>query len=70
MLGTSAAWLGCSFIGTTDLPMAATFSAAMLLSLDWIETGNRRRLPAAAALLGAAVLAKGLVPLVLALPLV
>ncbi len=70
MLGTSAAWLGCGFIGTTDLPMAAAFSAAMLLSLDWIETGNRRRLPLAAALLGAAVLAKGLVPLVLALPLV
>jgi 4-amino-4-deoxy-L-arabinose transferase-like glycosyltransferase len=70
MLGTSAAWLGCGFIGTTDLPMAAAFSAAMLLSLDWIETGNRRRLPLAAALLGVAVLAKGLVPLVLTLPLV
>jgi 4-amino-4-deoxy-L-arabinose transferase-like glycosyltransferase len=70
ILGTSAAWLGCSFIGTTDLPMAAAFSAAMLLSLDWIETGARRRLPLAAALLGAAVLAKGLTPLVLTLPLV
>ena len=70
ILGTSAAWLGCSFIGATDLPMAAAFSAAMLLSLDWIETGDRRRLPLAAALLGVAVLAKGLVPLALALPLV
>jgi 4-amino-4-deoxy-L-arabinose transferase-like glycosyltransferase len=70
MLATSAGWLGCSFIGTTDLPMAAAFSAAMLLSLDWLETGNRRRLPVAAALLGAAVLAKGLVPLALALPLI
>lgn len=69
MLGTSAAWLGCSFVGTTDLPMAAAFSAAMLLSLDWIETGNRSRLPLAAALLGMAVLAKGLVPLALTLPL-
>jgi 4-amino-4-deoxy-L-arabinose transferase-like glycosyltransferase len=69
ILGTSVAWLGCSFIGTTDLPMAAAFSAAMLLSLDWIETGDRRRLPLAAALLGVAVLAKGLVPLVLTLPL-
>jgi 4-amino-4-deoxy-L-arabinose transferase-like glycosyltransferase len=69
ILSTSAAWLGCSFIGATDLPMAAAFSAAMLLSLDWIETGSRRRLPVAAALLGVAVLAKGLVPLVLALPL-
>ncbi len=70
ILGTSAAWLGCSFIGVTDLPMAVAFSAAMLLSLDWVETGERRRLPLAAALLGVAVLAKGLVPLVLALPLV
>ncbi len=69
ILGTSAAWVGCSFIGTTDLPMAAAFSAAMLLSLDWIATGRRGRLPIAAALLGVAVLAKGLVPLVLALPL-
>ncbi len=70
VLGTSAAWLGYSFIGVTDLPMAAAFSAAMLLSLDWIETGERRRLPLAAALLGVAVLAKGLAPLVLTLPLV
>jgi 4-amino-4-deoxy-L-arabinose transferase-like glycosyltransferase len=69
ILSTSAAWLGCSFIGATDLPMAAAFSAAMLLSLDWMETGDRRRLPLAAALLGVAVLAKGLVPLVLSLPL-
>ncbi|MGC9947197.1 MAG: glycosyltransferase family 39 protein [Bryobacteraceae bacterium] len=69
ILGTSVAWLGCSFIGTTDLPMAAAFAAAMLLSLDWIETGDRRRLPLAAALLGVAALAKGLVPLALTLPL-
>ena len=70
ILGTSAAWLGSSFIGTTDLPMTAAFSAAMLLSLKWIETGDRRRLPLAAALMGFAVLAKGLVPLAIALPLV
>ena len=69
VLATSAAWLGYSFIGATDLPMAAAFSAAMLLSLDWIGAGDRRRLPLAAALLGLAALAKGLVPLVLALPL-
>ncbi|MGA2736587.1 MAG: glycosyltransferase family 39 protein [Bryobacteraceae bacterium] len=69
ILATSAAWLGCSFIGTTDLPMAAAFSAAMLLSLDWIRSGDRRRLPLAAALLGLAALAKGLVPLALSLPL-
>jgi 4-amino-4-deoxy-L-arabinose transferase-like glycosyltransferase len=70
ILGTAGAWVGYSFIGVTDLPMTAAFSAAMLLCLDWIRNGSRRRLPAAAALLGAAVLAKGLVPLALTVPLV
>lgn len=70
VLATSAGWLSLSHIGVTDLPMSAAFSAAMLLSLAWLERGERRWLPLAAALLGLAVLAKGLVPLVLALPLV
>jgi 4-amino-4-deoxy-L-arabinose transferase len=69
ILATSAAWAGYSFIGVTDLPMTAAFAAAMLLALEWVETGVRRRLPGVAALLGVAVLAKGLVPLVLAMPL-
>lgn len=69
ILGTSAGWLAYSYVAVTDVPLAAAFGAAMLLALDWVETGDRRRLPLAAALLGAAVLAKGLVPLVLALPL-
>jgi 4-amino-4-deoxy-L-arabinose transferase-like glycosyltransferase len=69
ILGTSAGWVGFSQIGVTDLPLAATFSAAMLLSLPWIAKGDTRLLPATAALMGLAVLAKGLVPLVLALPL-
>jgi 4-amino-4-deoxy-L-arabinose transferase-like glycosyltransferase len=69
ILATCAEWLGFSRIGVTDLPLAVTFSAAMLLSLGWIERGERRRLVPAAILLGLAVLAKGLVPLVLALPL-
>ncbi len=74
VLATSAGWLGFSHIGATDLPMSAAFAAAMLLALDWIEKawvekGATRRLPWVAALLGVAVLAKGLVPLVLALPL-
>ncbi len=69
ILGTSAAWLAYSYVAVTDVPLSAAFTAAMLLSLDWVETGHRRKLPAAAALLGAAVLAKGLVPLVLAAPL-
>lgn len=70
ILGTSAAWIGLGHVAVTDMPLAAAFSAAMLLCLPWIERGERRLLPAAAGLLGLAVLAKGLVPLVLALPLV
>ena len=70
ILATSAAWLGYSHIAVPDLPMSAAFSAAMLLSLPWLENGERRWLPLAAALLGFAVLAKGLVPLALTLPLV
>jgi 4-amino-4-deoxy-L-arabinose transferase-like glycosyltransferase len=69
ILGTAAGWVAFSQIGVTDLPLAATFSAAMLLALPWISKGDGRWLPAASALLGLAVLAKGLVPLVLALPL-
>jgi len=69
ILGTSAGWVGFSQIGVTDLPLTATFSAAMLLALPWLAKGDRRPLPLTAALLGLAVLAKGLVPLVLALPL-
>ena len=70
LLATSAAWLAFSRVAVTDLPMAAAFSAAMLAALPWIARGDRRGLPLTTALLGAAVLAKGLVPLALALPLV
>lgn len=69
MLATCAGWLGFSFVGVTDLPLAASFSAALLLSLDWLRTGNRAMALAIGALLGVAVLAKGLVPLALAAPL-
>jgi 4-amino-4-deoxy-L-arabinose transferase-like glycosyltransferase len=69
ILGTSAGWVGFSQTGVTDMPLTATFSAAMLLALPWIARGDTRPLPLTAALLGLAVLAKGLVPLVLALPL-
>lgn len=68
-LGTSAAWLGFSRTAVTDLPLTATFSAAMLLALAWVGKRDGRWLPAAAAMLGLAVLAKGLVPLALAAPL-
>jgi 4-amino-4-deoxy-L-arabinose transferase-like glycosyltransferase len=63
MLGTSAGWLAYSHIAVTDLPLAAFFSAAVLLCC-----GERPRPVLAAAALGLAVLAKGLVPLVLFLP--
>ncbi len=69
VLATSAGWLGFSHVAVTDLPLAACLSASLLLTLDWLRSGNHRRLPWAGALLGAAILAKGLVPVALALPL-
>ena len=70
ILGTCWGWVGYSQIGVTDLLLTATFSAGMLLALPWIAKRDARPLPATAAFLGLAVLAKGLVPLVLAAPLV
>ena len=69
VLASSAGWLAYSQIGVPDLPMAACFNGAILLALPWLRGGRRGTLPFAAALLGLAVLAKGLVPLVLLLPL-
>lgn len=69
ILGACCCWIGWSQVGVTDLPMAAMFSAAMLLVLPWVAKRDTRTLPAAAILLGLAVLAKSLVPLVLAAPL-
>jgi 4-amino-4-deoxy-L-arabinose transferase-like glycosyltransferase len=68
ILATTGGWLGYGSIGATDLPMSAFFGAAVLLAVPWVDRGDARGLPAAAACLGAAVLAKGLVPLVLVLP--
>jgi 4-amino-4-deoxy-L-arabinose transferase-like glycosyltransferase len=69
ILGTSGAWMAASQLAVTDLPLAATFSAAMLLALPWIARRETAFLPLAAALMGLAVLAKGLVPVALAFPL-
>lgn len=69
ILASMAGWAAYSFVAVTDLPLAATFSTAMLLSLGWLRSGGRRGLLLAGVFLGLAVLAKGLVPLVLALPL-
>ena len=63
ILATSAGWLAFSHIAVTDLPLAAFFSAALLLCC-----GEKPRPVYAAIALGLAVLAKGLVPLVLFVP--
>ena len=70
ILATSAGWLAYSHVAVTDVPLAATFGASMLLSMPWIRSGGRRGLFAAGLFLGLAMLAKGLVPLVLSVPLV
>ena len=69
ILGTSAAWIVSSQIATTDLPLAVTYSAAMLLALPWVRRRDSGFLPWVAALLGLAVLAKGPVAVVLACPI-
>jgi len=68
MLATSAGWFAYSQLCLTDLPLAAAFGASMLLCLEWIGTGESRTAAPAGVLLGVAALAKGLVPLALALP--
>lgn len=68
ILATSAGWLAYSHVAVTDVPLAATFSAALLLCLPWVRSGGRRGLFGAGVLLGLAVLAKGLVPLALIAP--
>jgi 4-amino-4-deoxy-L-arabinose transferase-like glycosyltransferase len=61
ILATSAGWIAESRIAVMDLPLTAMFAAAMLCGLTgWYLAG--------AVFLALAVLAKGLVPLVLALP--
>lgn len=63
ILGASIGWIAESRIAVMDLPLAATFTVAVLLAIE----GS---LPVAGAALGFAMLAKGLVPLVLIAPLV
>ena len=70
ILATSVLWLAFSQVGVTDLPMSAAFSAAMLLGMRWLSTKNQRLLIGVAFFMAVAVLAKGLVPLALGLPLV
>ncbi len=69
ILGTSIPWVAFSQVAVPDLLMAAAYAAGMLLGLRWLSSGDRRWVAGAALLFALAVLAKGLVPLVLALPL-
>ncbi len=79
ILGTSAGWASLSFAAVTDMPMAATMNAAMLIALFGPQalgarsTGGRESRYGAQGylagfLLGLAVLAKGFVPIVLIAP--
>ena len=66
ILATSAGWLAYSHVAVTDLPMSAALAAAMLLVMK--KSPKRSDILIAGALLGLAVLAKGLVPLALFFP--
>lgn len=71
-LATSAGWLTYSSLCLTDLPLAVTFSLAVFLACsllrpqppDYVQV----RFLAIGALIGLGILAKGLVPIVLAIP--
>ncbi len=67
LVATSAMWVGFAHTSVTDIPLTVTFCAAILLLLPATE-GRPASVTGAAALLGVAVLAKGLVPIVLAIP--
>lgn len=67
ILATSAGWLAYSHVAVTDLPLSAFFSLAVLWSITAESEPEPPRLAAAIAL-ALAVLAKGLPPIVLFLP--
>jgi 4-amino-4-deoxy-L-arabinose transferase-like glycosyltransferase len=68
LLATSVGWLVDSHVAVTDIPMSAALAAAMLIVMSR-ETTLARTI-AAGALLGLAILAKGLAPPILFLPAV
>lgn len=70
LLATSAGWLVYGQIAVTDAPLAAFFSLFVLLALRARRMGDRAAWLLAGACLGLAMLAKGLVPVALALPAV
>lgn len=68
LLAASAGWMAVGNVAATDMPLAASFNAAVLSALLWLETDERRWAVIAGAFLGLALLAKGLVGAVLFLP--
>ena len=68
MNATTAGWVAYSKIGVTDLPLAVFFQLAVLLAWLSLKEPAPAARYGAAVCLAAAVLAKGLVPLVLFLP--
>ena len=74
LLATSAGWLAFSSLCLTDLPLAAFFSLAVFLTLPLLREQPElkllnRRFALIGVCFGLAMLAKGLVPVALALPL-
>ncbi len=74
LLATSAGWLAFSSLCLTDLPLAVFFSLAVFLSLPLMREQPKlcqvnQRFVLIGICFGLAVLAKGLVPIALALPL-
>ena len=72
-LGTSAGWVAYSDLCLTDLPLAVFFSLAVLLALPLLRATPDTlhvswRFTLIGACIGLATLAKGLVPMALALP--
>jgi 4-amino-4-deoxy-L-arabinose transferase-like glycosyltransferase len=69
LLAASAGWMAVGNVAATDMPLAASFNAAVLSALLWLKTERSRWAIAAGAFLGLSLLAKGLVGAVLFLPL-
>ena len=68
VLATSAGWVAYGQLALTDLPMSAALGGCLLLLMPWWRRGETGTLWWAGVAMGFAILAKGLVPVVLALP--
>lgn len=70
ILASTAGWSALSMIGVTDLPLAACFALALAFGVVAADLDSKPALVLSGISLGLAILAKGLVPLVLLLPFV